>query len=298
MNYWIFIVTQRKVDGEFFTADDVLNQRLSDHFWGLGARTPNRRNLKKGDMVLFYKGTPSMSITASAILASDSFELTDNQKTEFDHGKLAFRPDFGVMLEDVQLWDHTHYIKDLIPNLNFIENKINWGSYFQGGVRQLSEEDFRTITDNITNVNPTNVPTIEEVVSNNQFALEAHLEEFIDHNWKHVNFGTELEKYHIDEQNGRQFPAGQWSIDFLCIDRSDDSFVVIELKRGKTSDSTVGQLLRYMGWVSENIAKADQEVHGIIIAHDVDDAMKYAVKGLKNVRVLTCQVDFKLFPFR
>ena len=30
--------------------------------------------------------------------------------------------------------------------LDFIENKNNWGNYFQGGVRVISEKDFLTIT--------------------------------------------------------------------------------------------------------------------------------------------------------
>ncbi len=55
--------------------------------------------------------------------------------------------------------------------------------------------------------------------------------------------------------------------------------------------------MRYMGWVAENLAKPEQKTRGIIIAKDVDDALKYAVKGLNDVSVLTYKVDFKLFPF-
>jgi len=127
--------------------------------------------------------------------------------------------------------------------------------------------------------------------------LEAHLEEFIDKNWKHIDFGTELAKYEVDDLSGRQFPAGGWSIDFLCTDKAKGDFVVIELKRGKTSDATVGQVLRYIGWIAENLAKPGQQVRGIIISQDVADALKYAVKELKNVSVLTYKVDFKLLPF-
>ena len=53
-----------------------------------------------------------------------------------------------------------------------------------------------------------------------------------------------------------------------------------------------------MGWVAENLAKPDQQVRGIIISQDVDDALKYAVRGLKNVSILTDKVDFKLLPFK
>lgn len=297
MNYWMFTVTRKKVDGEILGAEDILKQRLSDKFWGLGEGTPNRRSLKQGDRVVFYVGIPLMVFAATATLATDSFALSDEQKDKYGHGISLYRAEYGVVLENVELWESPRFVKDLIPSLKFIENKENWGAYFQGGVRQLSEDNFRAIVDR--HILPPAEPTKTEdvIISESQFALEAHLEEFIDKNWKHIDFGANLVRYEMDEQSGRQFPAGTWSIDFLCVDKSNGDFVVVELKRGKSSDAAIGQVLRYMGWVAENLAKPEQKTRGIIIAKDVDDALKYAVKGLSDVSVLTYKVDFKLFPF-
>ncbi len=58
MNFWIFVVTAHSVDGETWTADQVLQLRMQDKFWGLGERTPNRRSIQKGDQVVFYVGLP------------------------------------------------------------------------------------------------------------------------------------------------------------------------------------------------------------------------------------------------
>ncbi len=44
--------------------------------------------------------------------------------------------------------------------------------------------------------------------------------------------------------------------------------------------------------------KPGQKVRGINIAREVDDALRYAVKGLPSVIVLTYQVDFKLSAFK
>jgi restriction system protein len=184
-----------------------------------------------------------------------------------------------------------------VPTLDFIVNKENWGAYFQGGVREITEADYRTIVENRRATLDETPRTEDVILSDSQFALEAHLEEFIDKNWKHINFGAELSKYDVDDQSGRQFPAGTWSIDFLCRDDANGDFVVIELKRGKTSDAVVGQMLRYLGWVTENLATPGQNVRGIIISQDVDAALKYAVRGLTNVKVLTYKVDFQLLPF-
>ncbi len=298
MKHWFFTTTYKKIDGEVIAAEEILKQRLADAFWGLGERTPNRRYLQKGDQVVFYLGLPAMAFTASATLASDSFALSEEQKIKYSHGKKVYEADYGVILEDLRLWETTHLVKDLVATLKFIENKENWFAYFQGGVRQISEDDYRVITENRKAAIVETIRTEDTIISESQFALEAHLEEFIDKNWKHINFGADLAKYEVDDQSGHQFPAGAWSIDFLCVDKANDDFVVIELKRGKSSDSAVGQVLRYIGWVGENLAKPGQKVRGIIISQEVDDALKYAVKGLFNVSVLTYKVDFKLLPFK
>ena len=297
MNYWFFTATQKKLNNQVVTAEEILKQRLADGFWGLGEKTPNRRYLQKGDQIVFYLGSPSMAFAASATLASDSFELSSEQKIKYWHDNKIYEAEYGVLLENIQFWESSRPVKDLVDGLKFIENKNNWFAYFQGGVRQLSEDDYQTIIENRKVISVEKIQTEDTIISESQFALEAHLEEFIDKNWKHIDFGAELAKYEVDDQSGRQFPAGAWSIDFLCTDKANGDFVVIELKRGKTSDATVGQVLRYIGWVAENLAEPTQQVRGIIISQEVDDALKYAIKGLKNVNVLTYKVDFKLLPF-
>jgi len=68
---------------------------------------------------------------------------------------------------------------------------------------------------------------------------------------------------------------------------------VVELKRGQTSDATVGRVLRYMSWVEENVAEKHQKVEGIIITREIDDALRYPVKN-QRIDVLGCKVNFSL----
>ncbi len=297
MNHWIFIVTQQKADDITLAPDDILKQRMEDKFWGLGEKTPNRRYLQRGDKVVFYLGNPRKVFAATATLVSVSFQPTKEQQAKYDHGISIYRPEYAVFLESVQVWDAPRPVEDLVPSLKFIENKDNWFAYFQGGVRQVSEEDFRTITEGYTSTPSARVPSTAEIISESQFVLESHLEEFIDQNWEKIDFGAPLSRYAIEDQNGRQFPAGPWSIDFLCVDKNSGDLVVIELKRGKSSDSTVGQILRYIGWVKENLAEQNQNVRGIIIAQENDSTMRYAIKDLPHVTALTYKVNFTLSKF-
>ena len=296
MDYWIFTVTQHKTAGKVLTAAEIFDRRMKDCFWGLGEKTPNRRNLKKGDKAIFYIGIPEKVFAGTATLASSCFKLKNSQKDEYGHGNPFYRADYGVVLEEIDIWHNPKPVDKLVSLLEFIENKEFWFSYFQGGVRQVTEADFRTIITQGERSLVEQISTSRDIESPMEFALETHLEEFIANNWGKIGWGSELELYRSEEQDGRQFPAGIWSIDFLAIDKDTKDLVVIELKRGKTSDAIVGQLLRYINWVKENVAEKDQQVRGIIIAKDMDEALRYAVKSLDHVEVRSYKVDFELRP--
>ena len=294
MSNWIFIVTGHKFEGEYITAEDILGTRFQDEFWGLGEKTPNRRNLKKGDGVVFYMGLPRKEFVAHATLASDSFELSQRDKEKFAHETDFYWSDFGVLLLDPSVWETPTPADRLVPELQFIENKEYWYAYFQGGVRELSDHDYTLILGSRETSFQEKVKTQHDLESVSEFALEAQLEEFLDANWDRIDFGRRLSRFDTEDQTGRQYPAGPWSIDFLCVDENSGDLVVVELKRGKTSDATVGQVLRYLGWVKENVAKEGQGIRAVIVAREADEALKYAVSGLENVEVLTYKVDFKL----
>ena len=243
--------------------------------------------------MVFYEGNPTKSFVASAALKSSSFQLSPEQKRQYSHGRELFTTDYGIFLEDTRLFQSPVPAEQLVESLSFIENKEYWYSYFQGGTREIFENDYLTII----GVHPTSlieqIRTTDDLQSESQFSLEAHLEEFMYQNWGQIDFGEKLSLYSDEEQNGRQYPAETWSIDFLCLDAKGD-FVVIELKRGKTSDAVAGQVSRYIGWVKENLARPEQKVRGIIIDHEKDEALRYAASGLPHVRVMTYQVDFRL----
>lgn len=293
MKYWVFIVTQQRENGRNVLGREILKTRLEDGFWGLGERTPNRNNLEVGDKVVFYEGNPTKSFVASATLKSRSFKLSSDERNKFSHDRSLFTTEYGVYLEEIHQFENPIPAEQVIDSLSFIENKEYWYSYFQGGTREIFEKDYFAITRASPTTLTEQIKATEDLQSESQFALEAHLEEFMFNNWDKIDFGEKLSLYQDEEQNGRQYPAETWSIDFLCKD-TQNNFLIVELKRGKTSDATVGQILRYIGWVKENLAEKDQDVRGIIIAHEIDDALKYSVSGLPQVRVMTYRVDFRL----
>ena len=293
MKYWVFIVANRKDNGRNIQAREILDTRLSDAFWGLGERTPNRKWLMAGDKIVFYEGNANRNKSSTGGVKDNFIKLSSEERSKFSHGKSIFTTDYGVYLEDIHLFENPIPVEQLVDNLKFIKNKEYWYSHFQGGTREIFEKDYYAITMGRPTTLSEQIKETEDLVSESQFALEAHLEEFMFNNWSQIDFGEQLLLYNDGEQNGRQYPAETWSIDFLCLD-TNNNFVVIELKRGKTSDATIGQLLRYIGWVKENLASPSQKVRGIIIANDKDNALRYSAGSLQDVRVMTYSVDFHL----
>ena len=97
-----------------------------------------------------------------------------------------------------------------------------------------------------------------------------------------------------EPESGYEYPTGIGRIDLLARDRKGNDLLVIELKRNQTSDETVGQILRYMGWVQERMLEPGATVHGLIVAHEADERIRYALKRVKDVTLKLYQVEFHL----
>lgn len=86
-------------------------------------------------------------------------------------------------------------------------------------------------------------------------------------------------------KNGRQYKTDVSNIDLLT--EKDSQYVVVELKKAKTEDDVVGQVLRYMGWVRQNLSKT-KLVRGIIVVMKGEMTLKLemAIKGLQTSKDL------------
>ena len=59
-------------------------------------------------------------------------------------------------------------------------------------------------------------------------------------------------------------PTDTGPIDILAVGKDKQEVLVVELKKGRASDSVVGQIQRYMGYIAE-IAEEHQRVRGVIM---------------------------------
>jgi hypothetical protein len=132
--------------------------------------------------------------------------------------------------------------------------------------------------------------------SEQQFGLERHLHEFLRDNWNELEIGKEWMIYSEegDEEAGYEYPCKIGRIDLLAKHRNERDWLVIELKRNQTSDQTIGQILRYIGWVKQELAVEGEHVYGMIICRSADEALHYALSTVENVELRFYQVEFQL----
>ncbi len=84
-------------------------------------------------------------------------------------------------------------------------------------------------------------------------------------------------------------------IDFLCVDRNTNDYVVIEVKVDDTKPDTVGQIKAYMNCLKD---KEGENVKGIILINEQNKETKLlesALKGETDISLKYFNIKFQLY---
>jgi hypothetical protein len=201
---------------------------------------------------------------------------------------------------------------------DYLDNPPRYGDSFvfksytptiQGNEVKYMSEDNQAISNDMLKNNLTEIVNYykkvfsleikkeDSPINQGLFYMEKQLEDFIIENWNKTEFGKKYDLIYEDgELISQQFPTTIGKIDILAKDKKNKNYVVIELKKNQTSDDTIGQLSRYMGWIRQE--KKDENVKGIIVAGAFDEKLKYAKSELKNSEAFLYEVDFKIKEFK
>ena len=128
------------------------------------------------------------------------------------------------------------------------------------------------------------------------FSLEYQLQDFLAQNIEAIPVDGKRLALFVDQsgRKGVEYPTDVGRIDILATDK-DGAFVVFELKRALSPDHAIGQLARYMGWVKQKLANG-REVHGVIVAKEIGDRLRFALTVMPNVSLFEYEVAFNLRP--
>ena len=126
------------------------------------------------------------------------------------------------------------------------------------------------------------------------FGLEWQLRDFLAQNIGTLVVNGKKLKLFVDPtgRDGVEYPSTVGPIDLLAMDELEN-FYVFELKRARVADRAMGQLARYMGWVKQTIGRT-REVHGVIVAKQISDSLRYAASIVPNVSLFEYEVEFHL----
>jgi len=121
------------------------------------------------------------------------------------------------------------------------------------------------------------------------FETEEKLHTYLKLHWKE----TLIAKDWIYETDKCKTQIGE--IDFFARHKTENKFLVIELKKEQSSDQAVGQILRYMGYIKHEESNLETKIEGMIISNTFDDYILYASVCVPALKLYKYTYDGKKF---
>ncbi len=222
------------------------------------------------------------------------------------------KPGEAFTRERAVRWFQEHFpnVKQSTVTAHLIRLSTNAATRLHYGVREDGSDDFLYKVDSSRfrlydkQTDPTPILPGDAVVGDeplderanegsSEFAYEHDLRDYLARNLHLLEPGLTL--YADEAVKGIEFPVGGRFVDILALD-AHKNYVVIELKVSRGYDRTVGQLLRYVGWIRRYQADAGQSVRGIIVAKDISEDLRLACADLENVTLYEYSLAITLKP--
>jgi restriction system protein len=287
------------LNGDFIGADYDIHTNLEHEL------SENWRDFNKKFIPVFLKNHPEKSKVAAGLACGMLWTVSKGIKK----GDIVLSPDGdGNYYVGEITSDYSYHPNEILPH----RRQVNWYNSViaradmsfglknsTGSIGTVSNitKHAEEIEKLIGKERPTKIITSDETVEDpTVFALEKHLEDFLVQNWQYTELGKEYDIYEDEGQLvGQQFPSDTGPIDILAISKDKKTLLVVELKKGRVSDTVIGQVQRYMGYVKEELAEANQDVKGAVIGLEDDIRIKRALSVTQNIDFYRYQVIFKLF---
>lgn len=145
--YFVFIVNDAQGVHGRLPAREIYTELMAIGAWGIGERTPCRKDLCEGSQVVFYQaGKGGQRFIGTAAIASKLQTMGTDRAAGCR--AVGIEPaKYDVALTNIDVWVESKPVADMVQHLEFIANKDYYGVHFQGGVKRISEADYYTIVD-------------------------------------------------------------------------------------------------------------------------------------------------------
>ena len=278
----------------FIGADFGIDESLD------GKLTEELRDFNKAMIPIFLRNRPDKSKIAAGLACGALWNVSKGIQI----GDVILSPDGtgSYMVGDVT-GDYHHAPGGILPH----RRHVRWRDvmvlrsdmseslkHSAGSISTVSNiSDYANEIERLTGpAAPLPIPGSDDALG---FGLEAHLEQFLVDNWSQTPLGAEWDLASEDgEVIGKQYQTDAGRIDLLAESKDGTRLLVIELKRGRASDEVVGQVLRYIGFIRDQIAAPHQTTEGAIIALEDDQKLRWALSAVRDVRFYRYEIKFDL----
>lgn len=302
-NYWVIHMGEANKFADYSYKNNLvavgwneINQDLSE-YWKL-----NKKEFFKESLPIISKTYPNQNPKAHSMIAGKLFRFYDLMQIgdivvvpNTQEGKIYIGSIEGSYFFQSEIIDEFNYQhRRKISWLKIIEI-TNTSQEFRNSMNaMMTVFGINKYSTEIESLLTKNLPT-ENIENLEAFGLESQLEDFIVENWNKLMLGKNYEIMKEDgEIIGQQYITPVGRIDILAKNKNEKEWLVIELKKGKSSDQVIGQTLRYISWIKENEASAEENVKGLIITKDHDEKLKYSLKATQNIELMNYSVNFHL----
>lgn len=146
--HFLFITNDvHKPNRQVTSALDICKKLLQDRFWAFTNNAPNTHNLRLNDHVLIYvAGVVRRYFLASATVSSllVNFENGSNELETLNELGLGFMKT-GIYLKDITQFTAPVQIGPLLPVLQFIKDKKNYGLHLRLPIVKVDVADYKLI---------------------------------------------------------------------------------------------------------------------------------------------------------
>jgi hypothetical protein len=125
---------------------------------------------------------------------------------------------------------------------------------------------------------------------------ERAFEEYLQSHWDQTPFHEQGVVLSTLERGfaSRQVLTPVNSIDLLGFDPKNRTWWVFELKRGRPPDAVVGQVSRYLGWISAARKQAGEKAVGVVLSQGANPKLKYAIEPHPSLSLWIWDKEFRI----
>lgn len=147
---YIFVVSSLQTGQTRVNARRIADTLLSNGLWLFSSSAPHKSQLNRGDRALIYLAGPGERVFVAAVELDEPVrKATDAERNLLsDLGLTWFT--LASRLADVKRFSTDVPIAPLVPELDFIGNKVYYGHYLRQAVKLISEGDFERVIQRTT----------------------------------------------------------------------------------------------------------------------------------------------------